>query len=121
MDILYEVMDQTLVDSTGIHCGRVDDIAVEDRFDQPARVLALLSGGGAKTAHTWRWLRRLALWALGHTGLGRPVRPARIEWEHVERIDRDIFLNRPAHELGLNRLNEIVADRLIGRIPGART
>ena len=49
MDILYTLMDQTLIDSNGERCGRVDDIVVEDVFDRPARVVALLSGGGAQS------------------------------------------------------------------------
>ena len=121
MDLLYEVMDQTLVDNTGMRCGRVDDIVVEDGFERPARVIAVLSGGGAKSAHGWRWLHRGVLWALGHVGLSQPVQPARVEWDQVDRIERDVYLKRTAHDLGLNRLNEIVAERLIGRIPGGHT
>jgi hypothetical protein len=120
MDLLYAVMDQTLVDTTGRRCGRVDDLVVEEGFERPARVLAVLSGGGAQSVHGWRWLHRVVRWALGHVGLGQPVQPARVAWEQVHRIARDVYLKRTAHELGLNRLNEIVAERLIGRIPGGQ-
>jgi hypothetical protein len=120
MDILYEIMDQTLVDKSGTRCGRVDDIVVEDGFERPVRVLAVLSDGGAKTAHSWPWLHQLVLWVLGHVGFGQPVQPTRVEWNQIDRIERDVYLKRAAHDLGLNRLNEIVAERLIGRIPGGR-
>lgn len=120
MDILYELMDQTLIDSTGTRCGRVDDIEVEDGFARPARVLALYSGGGATFAHGWRWLHRLVVWALGALGVERPVRPARVAWEQVERVERDVELRQPARDLGLGRLNRLAAERLIGRIPGGR-
>jgi len=120
IDILYELMDQNLIDSEGERAGRVDDIVVEDVLDRPPRVVALLSGGGAKSGQfLGGLLHRLTLWLLARAGLPQPIEPVAIPWEAVDRVDKDVILKRRADEFGLNRLNRIVAERLIGRIPGA--
>lgn len=119
MDILYELMDQNLIDSDGERAGRVDDVVVEDVFDRPARIVALLAGGGAKSRQLWRPLHRLSLWAHALLGLPAPVRPIAVPWERVERVDNDVLLSCRAADLGLDRMNKAVAERLIGRIPGA--
>ena len=119
MDILYELIDQNLLDSAGERGGRVDDVVVEDVFDRPARVVALLAGGGAKSRQLWEPLHRLSVWAHALLGIPRPVEPIVIPWERVERVDADVMLNCTVAELGLDRMNRAVAERLIGRIPGA--
>ena len=52
MDLLYELMDQNIVDKQGERCGRVDDVLVEDVFDRPARVIGLSKPGTAVSAWT---------------------------------------------------------------------
>lgn len=120
MDILYEVMDQTLIDTTHTRCGRVDDIVIEDGFDRPPRVTALLTGGGVKAQHLWPPLRKLVqLCYRMIVGIPGPLRPTKIPWEAVDHLGDDVFLKHTATELGLDRANMAVAKRIIGRIPGA--
>jgi sporulation protein YlmC with PRC-barrel domain len=120
IDILYELMDQNLIDSEGERAGRVDDIVVEDVFDRPARVVALLAGCDAKSRHLGRPVQRLSLWLHWVLGLRGPIEPIVIAWEHVERVENDVILNVTSGELGLNRVNQAAARRFIGRIPGAK-
>jgi sporulation protein YlmC with PRC-barrel domain len=120
MDILYDLMDQNVIDCNGERGGRVDDVVVEDVFGRPPRIVALLSGGGAKSRHLWRPLHRLSLWLHEVAGIPRPVEPVVIPWEEVAQVENDVILKRSADDLGLNRMNHAVAERLIGRIPGAK-
>lgn len=119
IDILYELMDQGLVDRDGRRCGRVDDIVVEDGFDRPPRVTALMAGGGAKSRHLWKPLHRLSLWLHIALGMHPPIEPVRIPWERVERVEADVFLDVSAAEAGLDRLNRAVAERFLRHLPGA--
>lgn len=119
MDILYDVMDQTLIDTTNTRCGRVDDIVIEDGFDRPPRVTALLAGGGVKAQHLWPPLHTLVHMLHRIVGMHGPLQPIEVPWEAVDRLDRDVFLTRSAHELGLDAANAAVAAQIISRIPGA--
>jgi hypothetical protein len=119
MDILYELMDQNLLDCHGERCGRVDDIVVEDGFDRPPRIVALLAGGGAKSRQLGRPLHWLSVWLHRALGVPAPIRPAVIPWDLVARVAEDVSLTVSAEDAGLNRLNHAVAARLIGRLPGA--
>jgi hypothetical protein len=119
MDILYDVMDQTLIDTAGTRCGRVDDIVIEDGFDRPPRVTTLLAGGGVKAQHLWPPLRTLVHMLHRIVGMHGPLKPVEVPWEAVDHLDRDVSLKRSAHELGLEAVNAAVAARIIGRIPGA--
>jgi hypothetical protein len=121
MDILYKVMDQTLIDSTGTRCGRVDDIVVEDEFDRPPLVTALLAGGGVKAQQLWPPLRTLVHILYRMLGMQGPLKPATVPWDVVDHLDRDLFLKCTAYELGLDAVNTAVAARIIGRIPGAKS
>jgi sporulation protein YlmC with PRC-barrel domain len=112
-------MDQGIVDSVGERCGRVDDVVVEDVFDRPPRITALLSGGGVKSQLMWKPLHRFSLWLHVLLGVARPVQPVEVRWEQVERVDDDVILKAPCKTIGLNRLNRAAAERFIGRIPGA--
>jgi hypothetical protein len=121
MDILYDVMDQTLIDTAGTRCGRVDDIVIEDGFDRPPQVTALLVGGGVKAQHLWLPLRTLVHMLHRIVGMKGPMQPVEVPWEVVDHLDRDVCLKRSAHELGLDAVNAAVVARIIGRIPGAHT
>lgn len=120
MDILYKVMDQTVIDNTGTRCGRVDDIVVEDGFDRPPQVTALLVGGGVKAHHLWPPMRALIHMLHRMIGLQGPLKPITVPWDVVEHLERDVFLKCTARELGLDVVNAAVAARIISRIPGAK-
>lgn len=121
MDVEYELLDKGLIDRDGERCGRVDDLEVENTFDRPPRVVAILAGGGAKSVHLWPWVHRLSLWLHRVLGLPEPVEPVVIPWEEVANTEIDVMLRVSGEEVGLERLNQVVADRLIGRIPGGRS
>jgi hypothetical protein len=120
IDILYELMDQGLIDCHGDRCGRVDDIVVEDVLDRPPRVIALLAGNGAKSRHLWGPIHRLSLWLHAVLGVPRPVQPVVVPWRLVDRVATDVMLKVAGDEAGLNCLNRVVGERFIGRIPGAK-
>ena len=94
---------------------------MEDVFDRPPRVTALLSGGGVKARLLWTPLERVSCWVQARLGVHTPVRPATIPWEWVDRIDDDVFLNVVAGDVDLNEINRAVAQHLLGHIPGANT
>jgi sporulation protein YlmC with PRC-barrel domain len=121
IDIEYELMDQGILDRDGDRCGRVDDVVVEEGFDRPPRVVALLSSGGAKSRRLGRLAHRLSRWLHRLAGMQPPIEPTCIPWEQVSRVDRDVLLNASADELGLNRLNEAVTRKWIRRLPGANS
>ena len=76
MDLLYELMDQNILDCRGDRAGRVDDVVVEDVFDRPAKVLALLSGGGTMARQLWAPYAELAVNSLPSPRLpiGGPIK-----------------------------------------------
>jgi sporulation protein YlmC with PRC-barrel domain len=119
MEIAYEIMNEGLIDSRGIRCGRVDDILVEDGFDRPPRILGLVVGSGAKSRLIGRWAYRLSAWLHRLLGVQPPINPVVVPWERVESINSHIVLNASAADLGLNSLDKAVVRRIIGRIPGA--
>ena len=121
MKIVRTVLNQGLLDSEGTRCGRVDDIAVEDTFARPARVIALISGPGAKTAHSPRWARAVSRAVHRLLGMGGRFEPAVIPWEEVEHIGTHVELSTTAKDLALDRLNRAVARRYIRWIPGAKS
>src|SRR5690349_10398694 len=110
MDLLYELMDQNLLDKQGERCGRVDDVLVEDVFDRPARLIGLLSGGGAKSRQLWGPLHRLTLWLYRLIGVPESIEPICVPWEQVDKVEDDVVLKIAADEAGLDRLNRAVAE-----------
>jgi hypothetical protein len=119
MNIVRTVLNQGLLDCEGTRCGRVDDIALEDTFERPARVTALISGPGAKSAHSAAWVRAVSRGVHRLLGLRGKFEPAVIPWEEVDTLGTHVELAATARELGLDRLNRAVARRYVRRIPGA--
>jgi hypothetical protein len=120
MDLMHELLDQGLCDRNGDRCGRVDDVEVEEEFDRPARVVAILSGGGVKSRWLGRWAHRFSIWLHKALGVPPPIEPARVAWEDVEEMNAHVTLKISAADAGLDRLNQAVAERIIGHIPGAK-
>lgn len=121
MDILYELMDKDILDPNGERGGRVDDLEIEELFDRAPRVTAILSGGGAKSRHMWRPIHRLSIWLHHALGWKGEVKPARIPWDEVEKLDQDVHIRMSVGAAGLDRLNRSASERIVKHIPGARS
>jgi sporulation protein YlmC with PRC-barrel domain len=116
MDIGLEILDQQLVDRTGLDIGKVDGIVLELRDGAPPRISALLTGGHL---FAWRLHPRLERWARRLTrGWGPPNQePLRIPWSKVKKIGVDVKVDIGAD--AAMPWEHWVRDRIISRIPGA--
>jgi hypothetical protein len=110
LDIALAVLDRQLIDCEGRRCGKVDDLGIEGRPGEDARVAAIFSGPAV-----WRnragSLGRLAAW------IGRGGRVC-VPWDEVAGIESHVRLKKRAADYGLGSGD----DRLrpwIKRIPGA--
>jgi sporulation protein YlmC with PRC-barrel domain len=116
MDIGREILDQQLVDRTGVNIGKVDSVVLELRDGLPPRVAAVLTGGHllARRLHP-----RIEAWARRLTRSWGPKRhdPVRIPWAAVKKIGVDVKVDVEAGRL--MPWEHWVRDRIIGRIPGA--
>lgn len=116
MELGREVLDQQLVDMTGVNMGKVDGVVLELREGMPPRVAAVLTGGHlfARRLHPriGRWARRIAeAWGPG------PLEPLRIPWSQVKKIGVDVKVEVPADRA--MPWEHWVRDHIIRRIPGA--
>jgi sporulation protein YlmC with PRC-barrel domain len=119
MNLSRRILSEGLLDSEGDRCGRVDDLVVDARFDRPARVTAIVSGGGVKGQLLGRRAHQISIWLHRFLGMAPPIEPVVIPWRMVRSIGANIKLNSKTSALGLDRLNRAVAERFIGRIPGS--
>jgi sporulation protein YlmC with PRC-barrel domain len=116
MDIGREILDQQLVDRTGVNMGKVDGVVLEFRDGLPPRVAAILTGGHllARRLHPRieSWARRLT------RGWGpRSDTPVRIPWSQVKKIGVDVKVDVGAEDV--MPWEQWVRDHIISRIPGA--
>lgn len=116
MDIVRQILDQQLVDRSGINIGKVDGVLLELRGDLPPRISAVLTGGHllARRFHPRieSWVRRLTRrWG------PRNDEPFRIPWSKVRKIGIDVRVDVGADEMV--PWEHWVRDHIIGRIPGA--
>jgi sporulation protein YlmC with PRC-barrel domain len=116
MDIGLEILDQQLVDRTGLDIGKVDGIVLELRDGAPPRISALLTGGHL---FAWRLHPRIERWARWLTrGWGPPNQePLRIPWSKVKKIGVDVKVDIEAD--AAMPWEHWVRDQIISRIPGA--
>jgi sporulation protein YlmC with PRC-barrel domain len=116
MDIGREILDQQLVDRSGLDVGKVDGIVLELREGEPPRIAALLTGGHlfARRLHPKieAWMIRLT-----HRWGPRGQSPVRIPWTKVKKIGVDVKVDMDAAVL--MTWEHWVRDRIIARIPGA--
>ena len=116
MDIGRQILDQQLVDRSGVNIGKVDGIVLELRNDAPPRVAALLTGGHllARRLHP-----RVESWAARLTrGWGpRADHALRIPWSKVRKIGVEVKVDIEAE--GAVPWEHWVRDHIISRIPGA--
>jgi hypothetical protein len=112
--------DRQLLDANGRFAGMVDDIEFDLPHDGAPPVLsALLVGRGALTRRLHRrfgsWLESL------HARLHpeHPLGPVRIPVAYIHRIANAIELSVSREQLGLTLIEDTLANRIIGHIPGA--
>jgi hypothetical protein len=101
-DLARDLLDHELLDVDGVSCGRVDDIEMEACSDGTLRIVALLSGPGARSGR----LPGVVQWVACR--IGGEIR--RVPWTEVASIDSAIRLRTDAHRLGLDHF-----ERRIGR------
>jgi hypothetical protein len=115
------LLDRQLFDCEGRPVGKIDDLELSDPV--PGRtpvVTAILCG---PTGLGPRIGGRLGTWWLS---IGRRLRggdpyPVRIPFSDVQVLTRaEVRLSRPAEELGTQRLEDWVGER-VARIPGSHT
>lgn len=116
MDIGREILDQQLVDQSGLDVGKVDGIVLELQEGQPPRIAALLTGGHlfARRLHPGieAWVIRLTRgWGPGYQS------PVRIPWSKVKKIGVDVKVDMEAAPM--MTWEHWVRDHIIARIPGA--
>jgi sporulation protein YlmC with PRC-barrel domain len=94
--IAHRLLDEQIIDSEGMRCGRVDDIELRG---SPPRVTALLVGEGLYPRRLPRRLRGLARRLSGVERWG--ANALRIPWQEVDEIKAAVHLRGKAEELGL--------------------
>ena len=120
LDVHMDLLDKQIVDSDGRLCGKVDDAELTQEADGQVFVTALLVGPIALAprfgGRLGTWLASLARHTAGD--LDRP--PHRVDMAHVIEIGSAIKLDVARQELGLGQGEDWVAERIIGRLPGAQ-
>jgi sporulation protein YlmC with PRC-barrel domain len=111
-----EVLDQQLVDRSGINMGKVDGVVLELREDGPPRISAILTGGHLLARRLHPRLESLARWLTRRYGPGQ-MEPMRISWEKVMKIGVDVKVDMEAQEG--SPWEHWVRDHILSRIPGA--
>ena len=116
MELGREVLDQQLVDRSGINMGKVDGLVLELRENRPPRVTAILTGGHLLARRLHPWLEWVARWLTRRYGPGQ-IKPLRIPWEKVMKIGVDVKVDIGADEA--SSWEHWVRDHIVCRIPGA--
>ena len=117
MELVRDVLDEQIVDTTGRKVGKVDGIVLQLRRDQPPRVVAIEVGGGSAAARMPRLFRGLVQ-ALARRLAPHPDAPYRIPWSKVHCGAIDIRLDVDASRTTLVE-GEDAAARIVARLPGA--
>jgi hypothetical protein len=112
-----QLLDRQLLDRDGAHCGKVDDVELEEGDDGRLYATAILCGPGALLSRTGRtrlggWLRRFALAAYPWER-----DPGRIGFEHVVELGDHVELDLPREELATFAGERWVRDHVIAHLP----
>jgi sporulation protein YlmC with PRC-barrel domain len=119
MRIVRDVLDKKLIDSDGCEIGRVDGISIELPSNGQPRLVTLDIGGEILAARVAHWLVAPTRWIAEHLGPRRKS-VIRIEWNHVERMGRDLHLDLKADDTEALAWEHWLADHFIARIPGGK-
>jgi sporulation protein YlmC with PRC-barrel domain len=124
MELGKHVVDKEILDRTGLRAGKVDDLLLDlgdpapDGTPSPPTVSAIIAGPLALSRNLPRPLALLARWVYRLLGVHSP-RPVLIPWTAVTAIDVVVHTDIDRDEAGLTALQQAVARRFIGRLPGA--
>ncbi|HEU4565692.1 MAG TPA: hypothetical protein VFS05_13620 [Gemmatimonadaceae bacterium] len=118
MHLGRDLLDRLLVDEDDDPMGMVDGVVIELREGRQPRV-TWIEVGGTTPARRLPWPLRPILTAMARrwgVGCGAPYR---IPWSAVRDVHREITVAREADETPARAWEERIAERVIGRIPGA--
>jgi sporulation protein YlmC with PRC-barrel domain len=94
VNLALQLLDDQLIDSDGVRCGRVDDVELHGSVGKELRVEALLAGAGA-------WKGRLPQRISGLVPAVISASMVRIPWEAVDDVSTAVSLSRSDWELGI--------------------
>ena len=118
MELGKEVMDKQLLDGEGRRCGKVDDLLLLSEDNEPPVVSAILAQQGALAQDMGQLTLKLALFLYRLLGV-RDAKPVEIDWRLVEKLDVVVHMSKSRSDLGLDRLQRAVGERVMSKIPGA--
>ncbi len=118
MNLVRDVLDKQVMDPEGRHLGKVDGLLLDWTPGRRPRVAALEMSGVtlARRLHP-----RLGHWAARLARRVSPTRgtPFRIPWDRVEQTGIDVVARVPVEATPGARWERWLAEKVIGRIPGA--
>jgi hypothetical protein len=117
VDAGLQLLDRQLIDRDGAHCGKVDDLELDEDGQGRLYVSAILCGPGALLSRTGRtrlggWLRRFALASYPWDG-----DPGRIELSHVTDLGDHVEIDLRRDEVATFATERWVCDHVISHLP----
>ncbi|MEV0808506.1 hypothetical protein [Micromonospora sp. NPDC050200] len=114
-----QLLDRQIVDSDGLLVGKVDDVEFGIDADGLPYVAFLLTGQAALAQRIDGRIGRLLVAVANRLTDEPPVRPQRIPFTQVARIDSAVRLRTRGDELPRPPVEAWLRRHLIDRIPGA--
>ncbi len=118
--LVRDVLDKQLYDRDRCELGRVDGLVLELPQGRQPRLVRIEIGGEILAARVAWWMVRPVRWLRRSIGPKREGN-VRIEWRHVKRMGRDLHLDIAESETETMAWEHWMAERVIGRIPFARS
>jgi hypothetical protein len=118
MDVVRDVLDQSVVDRNGREMGRVDGILVDCQPNQPIRVAAILIGPAALGDRVHPALGRVVRRIEKRFGLDQN-RPAQIDFADVDDIETKIRVRLTINDTAVDAVEKRLR-AWVARLPGAR-
>jgi sporulation protein YlmC with PRC-barrel domain len=116
-NIVRDVLDKKLYDKDSCMMGRVDGVVLELPEGRQPRMIRMEIGGDILAIRVARWLVRPTRWLREHYGPKRKSE-VRINWNHVNRMGRDIHLDIAENETEAMAWEHWMAEHVVSRIPG---
>jgi hypothetical protein len=115
------LLDRQLRDRTGVLCGKVDDIELEQAASGSWHVTAILTGPGHLMYRigmrvVGTWLSKVTT----HIERSRLPDPGRVPYDRVSAIGITVDLAVDADDLATFAAERWVRDHVVGHIPGSR-